>query len=61
MSHQNLKRISGIHIDHKRNKIHKNEGFLKKNHYAILPDSYKKWLLSWSVKFFSHSSDSLLF
>ena len=30
MSHQNLKRISGIHIDHKRNKIHKNEGFLKK-------------------------------
>ena len=30
MSHQNLKKISQIHIDHKRNKIGKNE-FLKKS------------------------------
>ena len=29
-SHQNLKKNSGIHIDHKRNKICKNEGFLKR-------------------------------
>ena len=29
MSHQNLKKISGIHIEHKRNKISKNEGFFK--------------------------------
>ena len=29
MSHQDLKKISGIHIDHARNKICKNEGFLK--------------------------------
>ena len=29
MSHQNLKKISGIHIDHTQNKIWKNEGFLK--------------------------------
>ena len=29
MSHQNLKKISGIHIDHTRNKICKNNGFLK--------------------------------
>ena len=31
MSHQNLKKISRIHIDHKRNKICKNKGFLKKS------------------------------
>ena len=31
MSHQNLKQISGIHIAHKRNKICKNERFLKKS------------------------------
>ena len=30
MSHQNLKKISGIFIAHKRNKIGKNEGFSKK-------------------------------
>ena len=30
-SHQNLKKNSGIHIDHKRNKICKNEEFLKKS------------------------------
>ena len=29
MSHQNLKKNSGINIDHMRNKIRKNEGFLK--------------------------------
>ena len=28
-SHQNLQKVSGIHIDHKRIKICKNEGFLK--------------------------------
>ena len=47
MSHQNFKKNSGIHIDHKRNKICKNEGFLK-NHYSMQPDSYKKWLLKTS-------------
>ena len=35
MSHQNLKKKSGIHIDHKRNKICKNEGFLKKLFHAV--------------------------
>ena len=30
-SHQNLKKKLGIYIDHKRNKICKNEGFLKKS------------------------------
>ena len=30
MSHQNLKNISGINTDY-RNKIRKNEGFLKKS------------------------------
>ena len=29
MSHQNLEKNSGINIDHMRNKIRKNEGFLK--------------------------------
>ena len=31
MSHQNLKKNSGIHIDRKRNKLCKNEEFLKKS------------------------------
>ena len=31
MGHQNLKKISRIHIDHKKNKICQNEGFLKKS------------------------------
>ena len=29
MSHQNFKKISGVDIDHARNKICKNEGFFK--------------------------------
>ena len=35
ISHQNLKKKSGIHIDHKRNKICKNEGFLKPSLFQI--------------------------
>ena len=31
MSHQNLKKILGIHIDHTRSKMWKNEGILKKS------------------------------
>ena len=35
MSHQNLKKNSGIHIDHKRGKLCKNEGFLKPSLFQI--------------------------
>ena len=34
-SHQNLKKNSGIHIDHTRSKIYKNEGFLKPSLFQI--------------------------
>ena len=35
MSHQSFKKFSGIHTDHKRNKICKNEGYLKPSVFTI--------------------------
>ena len=49
MSHQNLKKISGILIDHKRNKICKIKRFLKQSLFQICQICLiltKKWLLS---------------
>ena len=34
-SHQNLKKNSGIHIDHKRNKTCKNEEFLEPSLFQV--------------------------
>ena len=52
MSHQSLKKNSGIYIDHKRNKICKNERFLE------LPLFHAAWFLQkmalkleWNLKF----------